>query len=128
MARTRSARSAAKGKPDIRLKRAYEPAAASDGTRILVDRLWPRGVRKTDLAVETWLKEIAPSDALRRWFGHDPDRWSEFRRRYKAELAHHAALIEALRERARRGTLTLVYAARDAAHNEAVALRDTLLR
>lgn len=128
MASKRASRSAAKAKPDIRLKRAYEPAAAEDGARVLVDRLWPRGVSKAKLALDGWLKEIAPSDALRRWFGHDPERWGEFRRRYKAELSHHAALIAELRGRARKGPLTLVYAARDVAHNEAVVLRDALLR
>ena len=112
----------------IRLKRAYEPATPADGTRILVDRLWPRGVSKETLAVERWMKEIAPSDALRRWFGHDPERWDEFQRRYRAELAKQATLLAELRGLARQGTLTLVYAARDDAHNDAVVLRDVLMR
>ena len=113
---------------DIRIKRAYEPAAGADGTRILVDRLWPRGVSKATLAVARWIKEIGPSDALRRWFGHDPDRWAEFQRRYKVELAKQSALLAKLRGLARQSRLTLVYAARDEAHNNAVVLRDTLLK
>jgi uncharacterized protein YeaO (DUF488 family) len=113
---------------DIRIKRAYDPPASADGTRILVDRLWPRGVSKETLAIEHWAKEIGPSDALRRWFGHDPERWDEFRRRYAAELAKQRALLAELRGLARRGRLTLVYAARDDAHNNAVVLRDVLTR
>jgi uncharacterized protein YeaO (DUF488 family) len=113
-------------KPDIRLKRAYEPPAAADGARILVDRLWPRGVRKADLAIERWLKEVAPSPALRRWFGHDPARWAEFRRRYRAELEARPEPLEELRRAAEAGRVTLVYAARDEAHNHAVLLRELL--
>jgi uncharacterized protein YeaO (DUF488 family) len=116
----------AAGKPDIRLKRAYEPPAAGDGTRVLVDRLWPRGVRKPDLAIDRWLKEVAPSTELRRWFAHDPARWAEFRRRYAAELAATPEPLEELRRLAQAGPLTLVYAARDEAHNDAVLLRDLL--
>jgi uncharacterized protein YeaO (DUF488 family) len=112
---------------DIRLKRAYEPASSDDGTRILVDRLWPRGVRKADAAIDHWFKEIAPSTELRRWFGHDPRRWKEFQRRYRAELSHQTALMNEIRARARDGPVTLVYAARDETHNEAVVLRDTLI-
>ena len=119
---------AAKRPGDIRLKRAYEPAAAADGTRILVDRLWPRGVSKDVLAIARWMKEIGPSDELRRWFGHDPERWEEFRRRYTAELSKQTALLAELRGLARRGRLTLVYAARDDAHNDAVVLRGVLTR
>lgn len=111
---------------DIRIKRAYEPPAPADGTRVLIDRLWPRGVTKEALAIERWIKEIGPSDALRRWFGHDPERWDEFRRRYHAELAKQTALVEELRGLAGHGTLTLVYGARDDAHNNAVVLRDLL--
>ncbi|MFO1056098.1 MAG: DUF488 family protein [Dongiaceae bacterium] len=113
-------------KPDIRLKRAYEPPAAEDGTRILVDRLWPRGVRKPDLAIDRWLKEVAPSADLRRWFGHDPARWAEFRRRYAAELAANPEPLAELRRAAAAGRVTLVYAARDEAHNHAVLLRELL--
>ena len=119
---------AARRAGDIRIKRAYEPPASADGTHILVDRLWPRGISKETLAVARWIKEIGPSDALRRWFGHDPERWDEFRRRYGAELAKQADLLDELRSLARERRLTLVYAARDDAHNNAVALRDVLTR
>ena len=111
----------------IRIKRAYDAPSREDGTRVLVDRLWPRGTGKETLAIDRWAKEIAPSDALRRWFGHDPARWEEFRRRYGRELALHTAVLGELRELARGGMLTLVYAARDEAHNNAVALRDILI-
>jgi len=111
---------------DIRLKRAYAPPSADDGVRVLVDRLWPRGVRKTDAAIDRWLKEVAPSTGLRRWFGHDPRRWDEFQRRYKAELTKDADLLGELRDIAKKGALTLVYSAHDEAHNQAVVLRDVL--
>jgi uncharacterized protein YeaO (DUF488 family) len=116
----------AAAKLDVRLKRAYLPQSPEDGIRVLVDRLWPRGVRKTDAAIDRWLKEIAPSTELRRWFGHDPSRWEEFRRRYRAELSQNAAVLNELRAVARKRRLTLVYAARDEVHNEAVVLRDVL--
>jgi uncharacterized protein YeaO (DUF488 family) len=112
----------------VRLKRAYDPAAPEDGVRVLVDRLWPRGLRKADAAVDRWMKDIAPSTELRQWFGHDPERWAEFRRRYARELHQHAAAIDELRELARHHTVTLVFSARDEEHNDAVALRDVLLR
>jgi uncharacterized protein YeaO (DUF488 family) len=111
----------------IRLKRAYEPPAASDGSRILVDRLWPRGVNKKAAAIDRWCRDIAPSTELRQWFGHDPARFPEFRRRYRAELARHPDLIAELRLLAEEGPLTLVYGARDAEHNHAVVLREALL-
>jgi len=111
----------------IRLKRAYDAPAADDGVRVLVDRLWPRGVRKADAAIDLWMKDIAPSTELRRWFGHDPARWPEFRRRYEAELREHADRLEELRGMARRGPVTLVFGARDEAHNDAVVLRELLL-
>lgn len=111
---------------DIRIKRIYEPPQASDGARVLVDRLWPRGVRKAGAALELWLKDVAPSPALRRWFGHDPARWEEFERRYRAELAARPEAIEPLRERARTGPLTLLYGARDDLHNHAVVLLEYL--
>jgi uncharacterized protein YeaO (DUF488 family) len=113
-------------KPDVRLKRAYEQPSADDGMRILVDRLWPRGVRKADIAIDRWLKDVAPSTELRRWFAHDPDRWDDFRRRYKAELSHKKEALVELEGCARKGPLTLVYAARDEDHNEAVVLRDVI--
>jgi uncharacterized protein YeaO (DUF488 family) len=110
----------------VNLKRAYEPASPEDGTRVLVDRLWPRGVSRERAAIEHWLKDVAPSAELRRWFGHDPRRWAEFRRRYKAELARRPEALAELRRLARAGTLTLVYGARDAEHNDAVVLREVL--
>jgi uncharacterized protein YeaO (DUF488 family) len=112
---------------NIRLKRAYEPPAPDDGTRILVDRLWPRGVRKADAAVDLWLKDLAPSTALRQWFGHDPARWPEFRERYAEEVSHHPELLAQLRELAREDPITLVYSAHDEAHNDAVVLRGLVL-
>jgi uncharacterized protein YeaO (DUF488 family) len=114
------------GKRGVNLKRAYEPPAQADGIRILVDRLWPRGVRKSDARIDRWLKDIAPSAELRRWFGHDPARWDEFRRRYRFELSAHTDLLNELRAIAREGQLTLIYAARDEEHNDAVVLRDLL--
>lgn len=111
----------------IRIKRAYEPPAQEDGQRILIDRLWPRGVRKDALALDDWLKTLAPSNELRHWFGHDPALWSGFRQRYAAELMAHADTLEQLRAQARQGVLTLVYGAHDEAHNNAVALREFLL-
>jgi uncharacterized protein YeaO (DUF488 family) len=116
-----------KAVPEVRIKRAYEPPSPRDGTRVLVDRLWPRGVKKADAGISQWMKEIAPSNELRKWFGHEPERWEEFRRRYKAELASKRELVARLRELAREGPLTLVYSAHDEAHNQAVVLRETLL-
>jgi uncharacterized protein YeaO (DUF488 family) len=111
----------------VRLKRAYEPRAADDGTRILVDRLWPRGVKKIDAAIDEWMKEIAPSTALRKWFGHDTARWPEFRRRYKSEIREHSNELVRLRTLSQQGRITLVFAAHDEAHNNAVVIRDLLL-
>jgi uncharacterized protein YeaO (DUF488 family) len=112
----------------ITIKRAYEPAAPEDGTRILVDRLWPRGVRTASARVDRWAKELAPSDALRRWFGHDPARFSEFRSRYLAELrtAPARATLAELAKLAARERVTLVYGARDPEHNNAVVLASVL--
>jgi uncharacterized protein YeaO (DUF488 family) len=112
---------------NIKLKRAYDPAGSRDGTRILIDRLWPRGVRKADAAIDLWAKDIAPSTALRRWFGHDPARWHNFRRRYSEEIHRHRDRLRELRTLARRGRITLVFAAHDKAHNDAVVLREILL-
>ncbi len=108
------------------LKRAYEKAGTEDGARFLVERLWPRGIKKTDLRIDGWLKEVAPSDALRRWFGHHPEKWPEFRRRYFAELERHLEAWEQIRSAARRGRVTLVYSAHDTEHNNAVALKEYL--
>jgi uncharacterized protein YeaO (DUF488 family) len=110
----------------VLVKRAYDPPDPADGTRLLVDRLWPRGLQKRRAAIDEWLADIAPSAALRKWFGHDPARWDEFRRRYRAELAGNPGL-DHIRALARRGPVTLVYAARDTAHNQALVLRDELL-
>jgi uncharacterized protein YeaO (DUF488 family) len=107
----------------IQIRRAYEPPRRGDGYRVLVDRVWPRGVSRDDLRIDAWLPEIAPSTRLRQWFGHDPERWEEFRKRYAAELAGAEDAARELVERARRGRLTLVYGARDPEHNNAVALR-----
>ncbi len=112
----------------IRVKRAYESPAVEDGARYLVDRLWPRGVKRDGLALEGWLKELAPSDELRRWFAHDPSRWEAFQRRYSAELDEQSDAWQPLVRAARHGTLTLVYGARDEEHNNAVALKAYLDR
>lgn len=112
----------------ILLKRAYDPPARADGRRFLVERLWPRGVTKAALAVEAWLKDVAPSAGLRRWYGHDPAKWPEFRRRYLVELAGNAEALAPLREAARRGTVTLVFAARDVERNSAAVLKAYLER
>jgi len=112
---------------NVRLKRAYEPPAADDGTRILVDRLWPRGVSKEHAALDQWMKDISPSTELRQWFGHDPARWVEFRRRYAEELHQNGELLSQLRSLARQGPVTLVYSAHDEVHNDAIVLRDLLL-
>jgi len=111
----------------VRLRRAYEAASADDGTRVLVDRLWPRGVSKDAAAIDLWLKDLAPSTELRQWFGHDPARWAEFQQRYAQEVRQHPQAFEQLRELARKGPVTLVYAARDETHNDAVVLRELLL-
>lgn len=111
---------------DLHIKRIYEPAAASDGARVLVDRVWPRGVSKDAAALTLWLKEVAPSAGLRKWFGHDPARWEEFQRRYGAELDANAEAVGVLRNMLRSGRVTLLYGARDTEHNQAVALKNHL--
>ena len=110
----------------LAIKRVYEPVSAKDGYRILVDRLWPRGLSKERAAVDLWLKDIAPSTELRQWFGHDPGKWNEFRGKYSAELAAHADEIAQIRALAKRRRVTLVYGARDTEHNDAVVLLDYL--
>lgn len=112
----------------IRVKRAYEKPETQDGYRVLVDRLWPRGLAKEAIQIDAWLREIAPSDELRRWFNHDPGRWSEFKRRYFEELEGHPREVEGLIQQAREGQVTLVYAAKDERFNNAVALREYLGR
>lgn len=119
----------AKHEAKIALKRVYDEPEASDGVRVLVDRLWPRGLSKERAHVDMWLKEVAPSNELRRWFGHDPEKFAEFRRRYDAELASESGkeALAKLRELMKQGPITLVFAARDGEHNNAVVLRDVLL-
>ena len=111
---------------DVRLKRAYEAPAASDGYRVLIDRIWPRGITRERAHLNEWARELAPTRELRQWFGHDPALFDEFRRRYTDELKQQEAKVQELRERARRRTLTLVYAARDTEHNDAVVLAEIL--
>ena len=108
----------------LHIKRIYEPADEGDGTRILVDRLWPRGISKTEARIDAWLKDIAPSPDLRRWFGHDPNKWSEFRRRYEDELEKNLRAVDELRKRIDQSTATLLYGARDNEHNHAIVLKD----
>ncbi len=110
----------------IQVKRAYERASRNDGARFLVERLWPRGVKKEELRIDGWLKDVAPSTELRQWFSHDPAKWGEFRRRYFRELQKNADAWKPLLTHARRGAVTLVYSAYDTEHNNAVALRDFL--
>ncbi len=110
----------------IRIKRVYDPPDASDGTRVLVDRLWPRGLRKENAALTCWLKEIAPSPGLRKWFGHDPERYGEFARRYRVELEGDEDEVARLESLMKRGAVTLLYAAHDEAHNHALVLADYL--
>jgi uncharacterized protein YeaO (DUF488 family) len=114
----------------VSTKRAYENAAAADGYRVLVDRLWPRGKRKEDLKLDAWLKELAPSTDLRKWFAHDPARWKEFQSRYRTELRAPAArdALHDVAARSRRGAVTLVYGARDQEHNEAAVLKSIIAR
>ncbi len=111
----------------IAVKRVYDPPSRTDGTRVLVDRLWPRGIAKAKARVDAWLKEVGPSTALRTWFGHDPARWTEFQRRYHRELANSGA-ARSVADLARRGPITLLFAAKDTEHNNAVALRGYLAR
>ena len=111
----------------VMLKRIYDPPAKADGERVLVDRLWPRGLTKVKAKVDLWLKDVAPSTELRKWFGHDPEKWTEFKKRYRVELKNNPALSELL-ELSRQGDITLVYAAKDQLHNEAVVLKQILDR
>ena len=109
----------------IRLKRAYEPRSEDDGTRILVERLWPRGLTKEKAAIDLWLKEIAPSPELRKWYSHDTSRWDEFRHRYRAEIEHNSELLNDLKQRLKIGPVTFVYAAKDELHNSTWFSRNT---
>lgn len=107
----------------IILKRAYEPVAREDGTRFLVERLWPRGVKRDALRLDAWLKEVAPTTKLRQWFGHDPAKWPEFQRRYRAELDRNAGALEPILKAVHRGRVTLIYSSHDQEHNNAVVLK-----
>ncbi|HET9948948.1 MAG TPA: DUF488 domain-containing protein [Longimicrobiales bacterium] len=115
-----------KKKVDVRTKRIYDPRTKDEGWRVLVDRLWPRGLKKEDARIDEWARDLAPSTELRKWFGHDPKRWTEFQRRYRAELREQEEALEALRERARKGRVTLLYGAKDEQHNQAVVLAELL--
>lgn len=110
----------------VRLKRVYETPSPRDGARVLVDRVWPRGLTKQKARIDLWLRDVAPSTKLRQWFGHDPARWIGFRRRYRAELVHNPSPLEILRDLARKRRITLVFGARDERHNQAVVLRELL--
>jgi uncharacterized protein YeaO (DUF488 family) len=110
----------------IKLKRVYEEASPQDGYRVLVDRLWPRGLTKRRAAVDLWLKEVAPSTGLRKWFGHDPAKWKEFQSRYRKELKEQKDALSLLKQKSKEHTVTLVYGARDEEHNEAVVLKRIL--
>jgi uncharacterized protein YeaO (DUF488 family) len=112
----------------IKVKRIYDPPSRGDGKRILVDRLWPRGVKKDEAKIDEWLKGIAPSDALRKWFGHDPEKWPAFRDKYKKELKEKGELVGQLRIEAKKRNVTLLYSAKDAEHNNAVALKEFIER
>ncbi|TWU22038.1 hypothetical protein Pla52o_30860 [Novipirellula galeiformis] len=115
-----------KHKPKIKIARAYDPPETEDGCRVLVDRLWPRGVKKEDLKLDDWLKELAPSDTLRKWFDHDVEKWDEFRERYRKELDSSSEAIASLLETAAQQPIVLLYAAKDEAHNNAVVLKEFL--
>jgi len=110
----------------IQIKRVYEPSTKEDGTRFLVERLWPRGMKKGALYMDAWCKNAAPSDSLRRWFSHDPAKWKEFQRRYRAELPDNPAACQPLLDAAKQGNITLLYSARDTEHNSAISLKSYL--
>ena len=113
--------------PEIRILRVHDDPSQSVGARLLVDRLWPRGIAKAELGHDDWIREVAPSSGLRKWFGHDPARWEEFRRRYRAELDANSEAVERCLRWCRKGPVTLLYGARDREHNQAVVLRDYLI-
>lgn len=110
----------------MKIKRVYEAPSSQDGKRILVDRLWPRGLTKEKASVDLWLKDIAPSTSLRKWFGHDPEKWEEFKKRYFDELKNNKEQVSLLKDEMKKGTVTLIYGAKDETHNEAVVLKDLL--
>jgi uncharacterized protein YeaO (DUF488 family) len=111
----------------LKIKRIYEPVSRADGKRILVDRLWPRGIKKEKARVDGWLKEIAPSNELRHWYSHDPAKWAEFKERYRKELETKSDLVAKLKQGAKRGTVTLLFSSRETERNNAVALKEILL-
>jgi uncharacterized protein YeaO (DUF488 family) len=110
----------------IKIKRTYDPPSSDDGKRILVDRLWPRGIKKEDARIDEWMKDIAPSDELREWFSHDPSKWQEFKKRYRNELKDKSELIENLRKQAKKGNVTLLFSAKYIEHNNAVVLKEVI--
>ncbi len=110
----------------IKIKRIYDRASPEDGKRIYIDRLWPRGMRKEEVEIDEWLKEISPSDALRKWFGHDPSKYEEFKRRYTKELEKHHEIIEKIRKEGKKGTISLLFSAKDVEHNNATVLQEIL--
>lgn len=112
----------------VKIKRVYDPVSVADGKRILVDRLWPRGMKKENVHVDDWLKDAAPSDELRKWFSHDPSKWEDFRKRYLSELRHKNDMMKKLHKEARGGTVTLLFAAKDIDHNNAVVLKEAIER
>jgi uncharacterized protein YeaO (DUF488 family) len=110
----------------IKIKRIYDQASPKDGKRILIDRLWPRGIKKDETKIDEWLKDIAPSNELRKWFAHDPSKWLEFKKRYIKELRSKSELIERLKKETKRGKVTLLFSAKDIEHNNAVVLKEIL--
>ncbi len=112
----------------IKIKRIYDPASPDDGKRIYIDRLWPRGMKKEEVKIDEWLKEISPSDALRKWFGHDPSKYGEFKRRYKKELEEHSETLERIKKEAKKKRVTILFSAKDVEHNNATVMRELLSR
>ncbi len=110
----------------IKIKRIYDPASPDDGKRIYIDRLWPRGMKKEEVKIDEWLKEISPSDALRKWFGHDPSKYAEFKRRYTKELEKYSEILEKIKKEGKRKTVTLLFSAKDEEHNNATVMREIL--
>ena len=110
----------------IKIKRIYDPATPGDGKRIYIDRLWPRGMRKEEVKIDEWLKEISPSESLRKWFGHDPSKYGEFKRRYTKELEKHTEILERIRKEGKKKTVTLLFSAKDVEHNNATVMREIL--
>ncbi len=112
----------------IKIKRIYDPASPDDGKRIYIDRLWPRGMKKEEVKIDEWLKDISPSDDLRKWFGHDPSKYAEFKRRYSKELQKHSEILERIRREGRKGAVTLLFSAKDVEHNNATVMKEILSR